>query len=111
MRSRILKYVTAAAFAALAVAAAAQPPAHQPPKYYVFNLGSPGGGTAAAAASLNNIGWIAGAANQPGDANEHAELWVGAPFDLGTLGGPNSAVAWPNKNNHGELSGIAETAD
>jgi probable HAF family extracellular repeat protein len=84
---------------------------HEPPKYYVFNLGDPGGGNVAAAASINNIGWIAGDAYQAGNTTEHAELWLGTPFDLGTLGGPNSAVAWPNKNNRGELAGIAETAD
>jgi probable HAF family extracellular repeat protein len=41
----------------------------------------------------------------------YGEIWVGTPIDLGTLGGPNSAVAWPNKNNRGQISGIAETAD
>jgi probable HAF family extracellular repeat protein len=84
---------------------------HEPPKYYVFNLGDPGGGNVAVAASINNIGWIAGDAYQAGNTTEHAELWLGTTFDLGTLGGPNSAVAWPNKNNRGELAGIAETAD
>ena len=84
---------------------------HHPPNYYVFNLGDPGGGSSAAAASINNIGWIAGSAFQAGNATEHAELWVGTAFDLGTLGGPNSAVAWPNKNTEGQLAGIAETAD
>jgi probable HAF family extracellular repeat protein len=83
----------------------------QPPRYYVFNLGDPGGGTAAAAASINNIGWIAGDALQRGNASEHAELWVGTPIDLGTLGGANSAVAWPNHNNRGQIAGIAETAE
>jgi len=85
--------------------------AKQPPRYYVFNLGDPGGGTVAAAASINNVGWIAGDSFESGNTNEHAFLWVGVPVDLGTLGGPNSAVAWPNKNNHGQLAGIAETAD
>jgi probable HAF family extracellular repeat protein len=89
----------------------AQDQLHQTHHYYVFNLGDPGGGTGAAAASINNIGWIAGDALQAGNATEHAELWVGAPFDLGTLGGPNSAVAWPNKNNQGLIVGVAETAD
>jgi hypothetical protein len=83
--------------------AEAQEEKHQPPKYYVFNLGDPGGGNVAADASINNIGWIAGDAFQTGNATEHAELWVGTPIDLGTLGGPNSAVAWPNKNNRGKL--------
>ena len=47
----------------------------------------------------------------PGNVNEHAFLWVGTPVDLATLGGPNSAVAWPNKNNHGQIAGITETTD
>lgn len=89
----------------------AQEDNRQPTRYYVFNLGSPAGGTVAAAASINNVGWIAGDALQSGNGSEHAELWLGIPIDLGTLGGANSAVAWPNKNNHGQIAGIAETAD
>ena len=81
------------------------------PRYHVFNLGDPGGGNAAAAASINNVGWIAGDAVQAGNSTEHAELWLGAPVDLLTLGGPNSAIAWPNKNTHEQIAGISETAD
>ncbi|HVI09239.1 MAG TPA: hypothetical protein VND65_13200 [Candidatus Binatia bacterium] len=79
--------------------------------YYVFNLGDPGGGNVAAAASLNNSGWIAGDSFESGNTSEHAFVWVGTPIDLGTLGGANSTIGWPNKNNHGQLAGIAETAD
>ena len=79
-------------------------------KYFVVNLGTPLGGTIAGASSINNIGWTVGGAYQTGNTSEHAELWVGAPMDLGTLGGPNSNVAWPNKNNTLEIAGIAETA-
>jgi probable HAF family extracellular repeat protein len=88
---------------------AAQQTESSPAKYLVFNLGAPGG-ISAAAASINNLGWIAGD-NFTSATTEHAELWVGTPFDLGTLGGPNSAVAWPNKNSNGQLVGISETAD
>lgn len=77
--------------------------------YYVFNLGAPSG-ISAAAASINNVGWIAGD-NFVSATTEHAELWLGVPVDLGTLGGANSAVGWPNKNTHGQLVGISETAD
>lgn len=84
---------------------------NQQPMYYVFNLGAPGGGTAAMAATINNIGWISGDAFQAGNTSEHAELWLGVPMDLGTLGGPNSAVAWPNKSNNGQLVGISETGE
>jgi probable HAF family extracellular repeat protein len=115
MQSKVWTFVTAiAGFALLALPARfaeAQQKPHEPLSYYVFNLGDPGGGTSAAAASINNIGWIAGNAFQPGNSTEHAELWIGTPVDLGTFGGPNSAVAWPNKNTRGEIAGIAETAD
>lgn len=96
-------------FASIPFADAQNP--KQPLRYYVFNLGDPGGGTVAAAASINNLGWIAGDSFEGGNTSEHAFLWVGVPVDLGTLGGPNSAIAWPNKNNHGQLAGIAETAE
>ena len=34
--------------------------------------------------------------------SRHAVLWLdGSIIDLGTLGGPNSSVAWPVKNNRG----------
>ena len=85
--------------------------AKQLPRYYVFNLGDPGGGNNAAASSIDDRGWIAGDAFQSDNTTEHAELWVGVPIDLGTLGGSNSTVAWPNKNDHGQVAGISETAD
>jgi len=88
---------------------AAQQTESFPAKYFAFNLGAPGG-ISAAAASINNLGWVAGD-NLTSATAEHAELWVGAPFDLGTLGGPNSAVAWPNHNTNGQIVGISETAD
>lgn len=82
-----------------------------PPQYYVFNLGIPTGDTASLASSINNAGWISGAAFQTDGTTQHAELWLGTAIDLGTLGGPNSAIAWPNKNTHGMIAGISETAD
>jgi len=113
MRPKVLTCITAiAAISALTILVqfAEAQQAKQPPRYYVFRLGDPGGGNSAAAASINSLGWIAGDALQPGNTTEHAELWVGVPVDLNTLGGPNSAVAWPNKN-HGQIAGITETAD
>jgi len=115
MKFRILIRITAVSLLAtlmVSVRLAAQDQAKaQPPRYYVFNLGAPGGGTIAMAASINDIGWVAGDAYQTGNTTEHAELWVGSPFDLGTLGGSNSAVAWPNKNDRGEIAGVAETGE
>src|ERR1700726_3633439 len=114
MQTRTLRYRGAfALFAALAVSggvAQTQQKTTQPSNYYVIALGDPLGVPSAAAASINNIGWIAGSASATA-TTEHAELWVGVPLDLGTLGGPNSAVAWPNKNNQGQIAGITETAD
>jgi probable HAF family extracellular repeat protein len=113
MQSRIaVCFATLFAFASLASPALLSAQAastSSPPQYYVFNLGAPGG-ISAAAASINNAGWIAGD-NFISATTQHAELWIGVPVDLGTLGGANSAVAWPNKNTRGKIVGITETAD
>ncbi|HEX6502351.1 MAG TPA: hypothetical protein VF011_03835 [Terriglobales bacterium] len=114
MRLKVLTCIVAIAAVSIlmnSVPYAEAQQAKQAPRYYVFNLGDPGGGSVAAAASINNLGWIAGDSWESGNTNEHAFLWLGTPIDLLTLGGPNSAVAWPNKNNHGQIAGIAETAD
>jgi len=86
----------------------AQEPATQ--QYHVFNLSSLGG-TVSRGYSVNNRGWVAGYSNLPGNPSRHATLWRdGLVVDLGTLGGPNSSVAWPVKNNRGVVVGIAQTA-
>jgi probable HAF family extracellular repeat protein len=84
----------------------------RPPHYSVEILGSLGG-TSSAGNSINDRGWITGASNSSGDGSQHAVLWAGhAPLtDLGTLGGSNSGVQWPNHNLDGVIAGIAETAD
>lgn len=71
------------------------------------------GGTAGAANSINDRGWATGGDNLPGDATSMATLWVRGSLKppLGTLGGPNSIVAWPVKNNNGVIVGISETGD
>jgi probable HAF family extracellular repeat protein len=67
------------------------------------------GGTSGQANSINDRGWVTGAANLSGDQYSHAVLWVkGEKFDLGTLGGPNSGVFWPVNNNNGVIVGISE---
>ncbi len=82
----------------------------QQANYYIISLDSLGG-TASAGISINNTGWVTGYSNLTGDGTTHATLWQnGLTFDLGTLGGPNSDVAWPVKNNKGLIVGIAETA-
>src|SRR5260370_21960905 len=79
--------------------------------YSVLELGELGG-TAGSANGINDRGWITGADNLPADLTSMATLWVnGATIPLGNLGGPNSAVAWPVKNNNGVIVGISETAD
>ena len=85
--------------------------AEQPALYRVRNLGSLGG-TTSAGSSINNRAWISGVSNLSGDQTTHATLWRGeATIDLGTLGGPNSAVLWPVKNEAGMIVGVAETAE
>lgn len=114
MQSRILTYSTAMA-AALVMLGLTLPLAAQTGrqkqqlKYYVFNLGAPLGG-APEGVGINDLGWISGGANLTGNNVVNAELWVGSPLDIGTLGGPNSNVSWPNHSTKGEIVGIAETA-
>jgi probable HAF family extracellular repeat protein len=79
-------------------------------RYHVANLASLGG-TVGAGNSINNRGWLAGTSNLSGDQVQHAALWRnGSLTDLGTLGGPNSGVLWPVKNDRGIISGISQTA-
>ena len=81
--------------------------AQQPSHYRVFALGALGGNSSDGNA-INNLGWVLGEANITGNTAVHATLWNN---DLGTLGGPDSDIQWPNKNDHGVLAGISETAD
>jgi len=83
---------------------------NQTVNYYVFNLGAPLGGNPEPV-GINDLGWISGGANLTGNNVVNAELWVGVPLDIGTLGGPNSNISWPNHSTRGEIVGIAETAE
>jgi probable HAF family extracellular repeat protein len=104
---RIAAVACAAALAA-AGAAYAGDDAPAPPAYLVFDTG-PAGGSYAFGSGITNSGWVSGLITTPGGA-QHAALYVpGNVIDLGTLGGVNSAVEWPVKNNHGMVVGIAET--
>lgn len=83
---------------------------NQQTAYYATDLSSLGG-TVSRGNSINNFGLVAGYSNLTGNQARHASLWLyGFRFDLGTLGGPNSSVVWPVKNNIGLISGIAQTA-
>jgi probable HAF family extracellular repeat protein len=117
MKSNILTCMTTMALLVgltvpLRFAAQDRPENHGQTRYSVVSLGVPLGGTTSGTAAINNLSWIAGASNLPGDATEHAELWVyGYPIDIGTLGGPNSAILWPGLNLWGEAVGISDTSD
>ena len=79
-------------------------------EFQVENLPSLGG-TVSRGNSIDNRGWVAGYSNLTGNQSRHATLWRdGSAVDLGTLGGPNSSVAWPVKNNRGLIAGISQTA-
>lgn len=83
---------------------------HAQTVYSVTELGSLGG-TASAGDSINNRGLVAGYSSLAGNQTLHATLWRdGATVDLGTLGGPNSAVLWPVKNDSGLIVGVSETS-
>ena len=76
--------------------------------YEIVELDPAEGGTAATPSSINDRRWVTGTSELPGVV--HATLWRrGEPDDLGTLGGPNSAVLWPNKDTDGLVVGVAET--
>ncbi len=86
------------------------PGRNQPTHYKVVNLGTLSG-TSSEGNTINNIGWAMGSGTQGGNVTEHATVWTyGLTFDLGTLGGPNSDVQWPVKNDHGLIAGWSETA-
>lgn len=115
MKSRKLQFITAmtvfTAFALPAQLPAQSQPNNDMGSYVVVSLGVPLGGTSSQAASINNLGWVAGSSNLTGDATEHAELWAyGLNLDLGTLGGPNSAVLWPGQNDLGQVVGVSDTS-
>ncbi len=69
------------------------------------------GGTNSAANSIDGRGWPMGTSFLSGNTIMHAAIWRnGGVTDLGTLGGPNSAVEWPVENDRGYVSGISETS-
>jgi probable HAF family extracellular repeat protein len=80
--------------------------------YRVTDLGTIGG-TSSAGNSINDIPWVTGSSTiNASDSVVHASLWAyGGTFDLGTLGGPNSAILWPDHNIFGALSGVSEITE
>lgn len=80
-------------------------------EYQITELASLGG-TSSAGNSINNRGWVGGTSREPVDNAMRATLWRhGLPTNLGTLGGPHSAILWPAKNNRGIVVGVTETPD
>jgi probable HAF family extracellular repeat protein len=110
MKRAILMGATAL-MALAAIPANGQSPSASWSQYTVHILANPLGGTSAQGTSINELDQVAGFATLAGDATMHAMLWEGLhhSVDLGTLGGPNSAIAWPNKNTQGVFAGISET--
>ena len=117
MRCSILTAALAASSLMLGVApafaAASSLNATRLNRYTVYTLDNPLGGTFAQGTSIDEKNEIGGFGTLPGDTVMHALLWRAKlkPKDLGTLGGPNSAIAWPNKNERGIYAGISETAE
>ena len=110
MKTKLLLGIVPSALSLLISGAYAAESEHT--MYRVINLGDPEGGTLSQGTSNNQEGWVVGFSTLPGNAVMQAELWRdGTAESLGTLGGPNSAVAWPNRNDHGVIVGIAETAE
>ena len=80
--------------------------------YRVSSLGTIGG-TVSAGNSIDDISLVSGTSTiDASDSVIHATLWTyGRAFDLGTLGGPNSGVLWPDHNIFGVTSGVSETPE
>jgi probable HAF family extracellular repeat protein len=112
MNSMTLKSIAAMImFTSLAIPIRAQEPKEKQTHYSATNLGTLGGVLGSSAHSINSEGWIAGVANLLGDTVEHAALWRdGVVTDLGTLGGDNSNVDFPVKNDAGLIVGFAQTS-
>lgn len=69
------------------------------------------GGTRTQANSINDRGWVGGYSTYAGNSDRHAVAWFGGGIhDLGTLGGPNSSIAWPVRNVAGLIAGISQTS-
>jgi probable HAF family extracellular repeat protein len=68
------------------------------------------GGLVSGGVGIDDRDRVAGSSDLAGDAITHAALWRhGRVTDLGTLGGPNSAVVFPGHDDHFVI-GVAETA-
>jgi probable HAF family extracellular repeat protein len=70
------------------------------------------GGTSSRGNGVNSWGLVTGFSNVAENAARHAVAWFGGRvFDLDTLGGANSSVAWSTQNETGLIVGIAQTSE
>jgi probable HAF family extracellular repeat protein len=98
-----------AAVLAMSIAGPGAARADDGPAYRVTLLGSLGGAPSRSN-SINDHGLVSGYSTLP-DGTRHAVAWTGTTaHDLGTLGGANSSVAWPVKNEWGLVAGISQTS-
>ena len=105
MKRWSIPFAIAAALASGATAHAAAAATH----YFVIELPSLGG-TNSIGNSINQFGMVSGFSALADNTTLHATAWpFGKAKDLGTLGGTNSAVLWPVKNNFGVISGVSQT--
>jgi probable HAF family extracellular repeat protein len=99
----------AVALTGFATPAEAQTVSASWPHYTVINLGTLGGSQSNGYGGVTNNGWVSGDSYLPGDKTEHAFLWRdGVMTDLGTLGGLNSGVGLPVKDDRGLVVGTAQ---
>jgi probable HAF family extracellular repeat protein len=70
------------------------------------------GGSVSFAINIDSSGQISGTSLLSGNEVEHAQVWIKPPhtIDLGTLGGPNSAIFQYNHGRPGQFVGWSETA-
>jgi probable HAF family extracellular repeat protein len=108
-----MRSAVALGFVAITCARYASPEAGEytaPPRYEFMTLRSIDV-TNTRGNSINNTGWVAGYSSLASNTARQAVAWFyGQRIELGTLGGPNSSVAWPVKNDAGLIVGIAQTA-
>jgi probable HAF family extracellular repeat protein len=80
--------------------------------YYLLTLDSLGGDVSFAI-NINDSGQASGTSLLSSGAIEHAQIWENPPrtIDLGTLGGPNSAIFQYNHGATGRFVGWSETSN